>query len=383
MIYRAVHLLNVIRINRQLFLVAVLFILFFQLIPVVSASDDQMMEYFYEYGCSNCAQVVPVIDEVVGQYGNITLEKYEISTDYNGTTGYARMKVYGAYSVPAVVINRQITILYSDYNGNKSLLRELLISGIENAPRMIQNNSNQTIQDTDPLPELSFFMVLIAGFLAGFNPCLIAVMTFLATITLSSQGGRKDMLIMVIGFCTGIFIVFMLGGLFLLGVVRQHPRITDSITLFLVLLIGIMGLWHLYDAYHLSKHDRSSFKTPDSFKRLMSAIEGNAMEGKNILIVSCIAGGVFSLVKAPCVGAVYFAIIDLIISQGNIAKGGVYLALYNFGVVFPVLVLGVLLAYGMNPEKVTEFREKRRVEVRIITGIVLIALALLIYFKVI
>jgi cytochrome c biogenesis protein CcdA len=107
------------------------------------------------------------------------------------------------------------------------------------------------------------------------------------------------------------------------------------------------------------------------------------MEGKNILIVSCIAGGVFSLVKAPCVGAVYFAIIDLIISQGNIAKGGVYLALYNFGVVFPVLVLGVLLAYGMNPEKVTEFREKRRVEVRIITGIVLIALALLIYFKVI
>lgn len=383
MIYRAVHLLNVIRINRQLFLVAVLLILFFQLIPVVSASDDQMMEYFYEYGCSNCAQVVPVIDEVVGQYGNITLEKYEISTDYNGTTGYSRMKVYGAYSVPAVVINRQITILYSDYNGNKSLLRELLISGIENAPQMIQNNSNQTIQDTDPLPELSFFMVLIAGFLAGFNPCLIAVMTFLATITLSSQGGRKNMLILVIGFCTGIFIVFMLGGLFLLGVVRQHPRITDSITLFLVLLIGIMGLWHLYDAYHLSKHDRSSFKTPDSFKRLMSVIEGNAMEGKNILIVSCIAGGVFSLVKAPCVGAVYFAIIDLIISQGNIAKGGVYLALYNFGVVFPVLVLGVLLAYGMNPEKVTEFREKRRVEVRIITGIILIALALLIYFKVI
>jgi len=119
--------LTVIRINRQLFLIAVLLILFFQLTPVVSASDDQMMEYFYEYGCSNCAQVIPVIDEVVGQYGNITLEKYEISTDYNGTTGYARMKVYGVYSVPAVVINRQITILYSDYNGNKSLLKLYLI----------------------------------------------------------------------------------------------------------------------------------------------------------------------------------------------------------------------------------------------------------------
>jgi cytochrome c biogenesis protein CcdA len=342
-----------------------------------------MVEYFYEYGCSDCAQVVPVIDEVVGQYGNITLEKYEISTDYNGTTGYARMKAYGVYSVPGVIINRQITILYSDYDGNKSVLRDLLISGIENAPPMTQNNSNQTIPKIDPLPELSPLMVLIAGFLAGFNPCLIAVMTFLATITLSSQGGRKDILIMVAGFCTGIFIVFMLGGLFLLSVVKQHPQITDSITLFLVLLIGIMGLWHLYDAYHLNKHDRSSFKTPNLFKRLMNAIEGNAMEGKNILIVSCIAGGVFSLVKVPCIAPVYFAIIDLIISQGNIAKGSIYLIMYNLGVVFPVLVLGILLAFGMSPEKVTDFREKRRIGVRVITGIVLIALALMIYFKII
>ncbi|MDF1557111.1 MAG: cytochrome c biogenesis protein CcdA [ANME-2 cluster archaeon] len=336
------------------------------------------IEYFYEDDCSKCAQASPVLLEVAGQYDNVTLYEYEILREYDGIAGYDRMKVYGVYRVPAFVINRQIVLSYSDYNGNESLLETMLIDSIENAPPLTENVSSQSAAGYETLPELSFFVVLIAGLLAGFNPCLLAVMAFMASITLSSKGNRRDLLIMVAGFCAGIFAVYMVVGMGLLSIVKQHPEIQESITLSLLLLIALLGLWHFYDAYYMKIHDRSSLKTPRSFSSFARGIGG-----KNTLLISILAGGLFSMIKAPCVGAVYFAILDMVISRGEIAEGAVYLAIYNLGVVLPVLALGILLAFGLSPERVDDLRESRRIEIRLITGAVLLMIALLIYLGVI
>jgi cytochrome c biogenesis protein CcdA len=377
MINRSVHLLTA-TAGSQALLIALLLIFIFLIPQAASEPGSILIEYFYEDNCYNCAHASPVINDIIKQNENITLIKYEISSEYDGITGYDHMKMYGVYSVPALVINRQITITYSDYEGNITLLNELIINGINNAPLLIENNSIELANEIEPPSKLSLLGVLITGLLIGFNPCLIAVMTFLATITLSSKGGRRDLLMMVGGFCAGIFIVYMLVGLCLLSVIKQQPQIKNSITLFLVVMIGLMGLWHLYDADYLSRNKSSSFKTPKSFKWIFSS-----MKGKNIIIISCIAGGIFSLVKAPCIGPVYFAIIDMLISKGKIAEGSIYLSLYNLGVVFPILVLGVLLSFGLSPEKVSALKEKWRVEIRFITGEVLIVLALMIYFNII
>ena len=52
-------------------------------------------------------------------------------------------------------------------------------------------------------------------------------------------------------------------------------------------------------------------------------------------------------------------------------KGG------SLGLLLPVIILGFLLSFGLSPTAVTEFREKRRVEIRLATGLILILLALL------
>ena len=359
------------------FLCTVLFCILFLIVPSLGQPHPVVVEYFYEYGCSKCAQAAPIIDDVIQQYDTVTFSQYEISIVYNGTTGYDRMKEYGIYVVPAIVINRQTFIAYSDYSGDDTVLEALLKEKIEHAQPQRDNNSHSVIE-TKKLPELSLLVVLIAGLLAGFNPCLLAVLAFLASIILSSKGRQQDVLIIVGGFCAGIFIVYMLVGLGLLGIIKQQPQIQDTITLLLVVLIGLLGAWHLYDAYYLKRHDRSSFKTPQYVIRLINSLE----KGKNVMIISILGGGLFSLVKAPCVGAIYFAILDLLISEGKMAEGSVYLGVYNLGVILPVLILGVLLAFGLSPEKVNMFKEKRRVEIRLVTGTVLIVLALLIYLKI-
>ncbi|MBW6471030.1 MAG: cytochrome c biogenesis CcdA family protein [Methanosarcinaceae archaeon] len=354
------------------------------LIPTSAAgqSNDVIVEYFYEDGCLKCERAAPVLDNVINRYGNISYSKYEIFSDYDGVTAYDRMITeYGITVVPAIVVNHQAIISYSDYGNDIGLLEELLVAAIDDVlsgPDVANDAPVRQSADNDVLPELSILLVFIAGLMAGFNPCLLAVMAFLASITMSSEESRNDLVKIVVGFCAGIFITYMAVGLGLLSVVKQHSEIGDSITFVLVLFIGLLGLWHFYDAYRLKYHFKSSFKTPKSFIRLL-----HELQNKNTLLVSVFAGAIFSLVKAPCVGAVYFAVIDLIISKGQVAQGAMYLFAYNFGVILPVLLLGFLMIFGLSPEKVDELRENRRVEIRVITGIVLLLLALLMYFNVI
>ena len=340
---------------------------------------EVVVEYFYEDSCLKCAGVEPVMEKVVQGYDNISYSKYEIWSDYGDMKVYDRMvSEYGIATVPAVVINHRVTITYSDYNGDEKRLEELLVAGIESAPQIPENNSVQPADGRNILPELSLPVVLVAGLLAGFNPCLLAVMAFLASLTLSSKGNRTELLKIVGGFCAGIFVMFMVVGMGLLGMIKQQPDIKDTITLVLVVLVGLLGLWHFYDAYHLKMHDRSSFKTPGSFLQLVEGIEH-----RNTVVVSFLAGAMFSIIKAPCVGAVYFAILDMLITQGKIANGAIYLCFYNLGVILPVLILGIMLAFGLSPGRVNDLRENRRIEIRLLTGAVLVLLAVLIYFNII
>ncbi|HIH87533.1 MAG TPA: cytochrome c biogenesis protein [Methanosarcinales archaeon] len=365
-------------INSFIVLVLLSIVLFFP-ITASGQSDEVVVEYFYEDGCSNCAGAEPVVYKVIQGYDNISYSKYEIWSDYGDIKVYDRMvSEYGVASVPALVINHQVTITYSDYNGDEKRLEELLVAGIENSPLIPGNNSVQPAVGGNILPELSLPVVLVAGLLAGFNPCLLAVMAFLASLTLSSKGNRTELLKIVGGFCAGIFVMFMVVGMGLLGLIKQQPEIKDTVTLLLVVLIGLLGLWHFYDAYHLKMHDRSSFKTSGSFLQLVGGIEH-----RNTVMVSFLAGAMFSLIKAPCVGAVYFAILDVLITQGKIADGAIYLCFYNLGVILPVLILGIMLAFGLSPERVNDLRENRRIEMRLVTGAVLLLLAVLIYFNII
>jgi len=210
----------------------------------------------------------------------------------------------------------------------------------------------------------------VVGFLAGFNPCLLAILAFIASVTLANTGRTRNVLLIVLMFSLGIFMTYLIAGIGLLNIIEQMPSLQASIKNFLVLLIAVLGLWHIYDAWHLRKNTESSFYTPKSFIRLTQSVTKNVS-----LPTSFFIGALFSLIKAPCVGAVYFVILDMVRSGSG--EGYLYLAAYNFGVVLPVLVLGFAITFGLNPEKVEKFRKEKRVAMRLFTGITLLIIAAL------
>ncbi|SNQ61277.1 Cytochrome c biogenesis protein transmembrane region (fragment) [Candidatus Methanoperedens nitroreducens] len=180
------------------------------------------------------------------------------------------------------------------------------------------------------------------------------------------------MLLIVLMFSLGIFVTYLIVGIGLLRIIEQSSSLQATIRNILVVLISLLGIWHVYDAWHLRKNTESSFYTPKAFIRLTESVTKNVS-----LPAAFFIGALFSLIKAPCVGAVYFVILDMV-RQGQ-GAGIMYLAAYNLGVVLPVLILGAAIAFGLNPEKVENFRKERRSALRLITGVTLLVIAVLMY----
>lgn len=336
----------------------------------LNLSNIVTVEYFYIPGCAKCEKATPVIEAVMVSYGDmVNFIKYNSNEE-----GRKLAIEYQIPGTPTVIINKntQKLISYESYNGDISKLENILREEIEKA------STATTISNVSPREKiiLSVPSVFVVGFLAGFNPCLLAILAFIASVTLANTGRRRDVLLIVIMFSLGIFVTYLVFGIGLLSIIERSPGLQGSIKNFLVALIGILGIWHLYDAYHLRTNTESSFYTPKAFIRLTESVTK-----KVSLPASFFIGALFSLIKAPCVGAVYFVVLDMV--RSGEGTGYLYLAAYNFGVVLPVLVLGGAIAFGLNPDKVEKFRKDKRSMMRLITGITLLIIAVLMYMGII
>ena len=251
----------------------------------------------------------------------------------------------------------------------------LLVLSVASASDNPQNATSYAAKNIlEDLAVSSTIAVFAAGLLAGFNPCLLAMLAFLASTMLASTGRRKDIMTMVVFFSLGTFVVYIIFGVGLFSVLQEGS--TAAVFRFvLAAILLILGLMQLEDARRLQSGGNSLFRVDRTKKYVLGVIASRKLSSYFLL------GALFSLVKAPCVGGMYVAIIGVISGQGYASSGLFYLMVYNLGIALPVFILGSIIALGMSPEQVDRFRQEHRVGIRLITGITLIALVPLIYWQ--
>lgn len=156
--------------------------------------------------------------------------------------------------------------------------------------------------------------VLAAGLLVGFNPCLLAILAFLASSVLSSMGNRKDIFAMIAAFSLGMFIVYIIFGVGLFSILKDKST-TAIFRLVLAAIILVLGVMQLEDARRLQSGGTSLFRTDWTKKYVHDVTAGRKLSSYFLL------GVLFSLVRAPCVGGMYVAIIGIISRQGYASSG--------------------------------------------------------------
>jgi cytochrome c biogenesis protein CcdA len=88
-------------------------------------------------------------------------------------------------------------------------------------------------------------------------------------------------------------------------------------------------------------------------------------------------GGAFAVCAAPCIGTVLAAVLVLASNTGTLLKGAVLLAAYALGLAAAFLLAGVAFARAMGAFR---WLRDRYTVIQVTSGIVLVALGLLLFF---
>ena len=89
-------------------------------------------------------------------------------------------------------------------------------------------------------------------------------------------------------------------------------------------------------------------------------------------------GLLVALFELPCTGGIYLAILSILASSTSLIEGFPYLILYNLMFVLPLALIIAVVAYGIPPERIDQWRKEHKELLRVVIGAILVSFGILI-----
>jgi cytochrome c biogenesis protein CcdA/glutaredoxin len=331
--------------------------------------------YFYGDGCSHCEKVKPLIADLQTRYPELNLTRIEI---YNNAENRQKfMEMSGTYGV----VNPGVPLIFI---GNASLLGDADITSrfeyeilIEKQRLAYCNGIAQPVTpEKDPTcttesPQLSLPLVLFSAMVDSANPCGLSVLVFLL-IPMAAAGSRRRILFAGGAYIPAMFMFHLLVGIGLFSVFSLSG-VSRIFALFgggVALLLGIITI-----ADVLRNKETFILSIPESKKGLLASYIRIAS-----LPAAFILGILAGILGFSCTGGIYISILAIMGTNMTVMSGLPWLALYNIVYILPLILITLLIAYGISPERAESMRTEYKRTIRLIIGLVLVTLGVVILF---
>jgi len=215
--------------------------------------------------------------------------------------------------------------------------------------------------------DITLGAVLVTAIVDSINPCAIGVLILLLGF-LSRAQTKRMMVTIGLLYISIIYITYFLAGVGLL-IFIQRLGISIIVGIIVGILVILLGLIEIKDFFWYGKG--FSLTIPP---RYVGLIKKWAKKATFPAIV--VLGFIVAAVELPCTGGPYLAITTLLSKESNIVAI-YYLLLYNFIFVLPLIIILILAYLGTSVKAMREWKMKHRKWMRLSTGIVLVALGIL------
>lgn len=193
-------------------------------------------------------------------------------------------------------------------------------------------------------------VVVSGAFLDSLNPCAFAVLlSFIAFLLLLGQK-RSVIFRMGSSYITAIFIAYLLIGLGILSFLSffGQSHFMGKSGAVILILIGLVGLINIFIPKLPLRLPH--FDIPkETVKNLMI---------KSTIGASFAVGFLVGLCTFPCSGGPYVAILTLLSSQTSAGLGFIYLILYNFIFILPLVIILFVVSNKKTAEAISNLRER-------------------------
>ncbi len=325
--------------------------------------------YFYGDGCSHCEKVKPLIAALETKYPDLNLTRLEV---YNNAFNAQRLsemsRQYG-------VANSGVPVIFI---GNRTLSGDAEITNRFESEILFEKerlaSCNSTVQPVIPekepvctteSPLLSLPMVIVAAIADSANPCGLSVLVFLL-IPMAAAGSRRRILLVGGAYITAMFLFHLLVGIGLFsaisfsGLSREFAILGGAVAL----LLGIITIVDV-----LRNREHFILSIPESRKGML----GNYIRLAS-LPAAFVLGILAGILGFSCTGGIYISILGLMGREMTVMTGLPWLVLYNLVYVLPLILITLVVAYGISPERADSMRGKYKRTVRMIIGLILVVL---------
>ena len=211
--------------------------------------------------------------------------------------------------------------------------------------------------------EVNLFIAFLSGLIIGATPCIFLMMSAFGTSLVLIEERSKFLKISV-GLICGLIVAYLIISFLFLFFLP----VLEVVYLFKYVFAGILifvGAWQILES---TNAESTIFGTPKKVKNVLKRFIEKQSGAYAFLV-----GIIFVLIKIPCFGGVYLALLYNLHENPILY---VFIIVYMMGMIIPVMLILVALRCGLESEKVNEFRLDHRAKLRILSGIVLIFLAI-------
>ncbi len=342
----------------------------------VCATD---LVFFYEKGCPHCIRIEAFLERIAPRYPELRVIRYEIHDPRSHDLLSKLLEAYGAElgPVPIIFVGRVAFVGGTVYGMEE---KPFTVSG--RGEEMVLEEAIQEAIDTGaPSPlsrigeapgkglaeKLTIPAVILAAAADSVNPCTFAVLVLLLG-TLLVAGKRGKVLQAGLAFTGAIYISYFLMGLGIFSAI-QAAGIQRPFILAVSSLAILLGLWNMKDYFAYGKW--FTIEVPQRWRPLVKRITSSVVSVPGAFVV----GVLDSLFLLPCSSGPYIAILALLSKTATRMEGILYLLLYNFIFILPLLLITGAVHFGFTTTARAErWRSQRLGKLHLISGAVMFLL---------
>lgn len=210
---------------------------------------------------------------------------------------------------------------------------------------------------------MDYILTFLEGVASFISPCLLPMLPiYISYFMGEEETGKKKAVINSIGFVLGFTLVFLSLSIFASTIGHFISGYTKYIKFIFGIIIIILGLNYM-EILKL---------------KFLNKTKGINMKNKNLNFVkACLFGILFSISWTPCIGTFLSSALLLIAKEQDVLKGIVLMLIYSIGLGIP-FIISVLLIEKLK--EVFDFIKKNYKKVKIISGLILIAMGIYMMF---
>ena len=338
--------------------------------------------YFYQTGCDVCSRVTADLNYLRSKFPQMQVVEFNIYDSADLATWLTEKVGYeGDFQTPALFIGEDVLVGDEIYLEKiAQILESYQASGTQ--PIWSDYDAQEGQQSIiERFSNMGWLTVVGAGLIDGINPCAFATLIFFVSyLTLSGRQG-KEVLLVGSTFTLGVFLAYLAVGL---GLYKVLELVGSTLEIVSNIVYAVTGVFCLVLAvisfmdYRKAKKGQIEdmmLNLPEPLRKQINATIRKGRNTRNYIFGAFFAGVLISFLELACTGQVYLPTIIFVSSIPEMRLRALFfLIIYNLLFILPLVIIFVLVYFGTTSKDLTKFLHERAALVKLIMGIIFIAL---------